>query len=466
MMKLTFKITVTLLVGILATSNLIAQKSPQKKPNIVLIMADDLGYGDIGTFGAKDIRTPNIDKLAENGLKFTSFYSTSPVCSPSRFGLLTGRYPRRQGIDGVFFPESFNGIPKEELTLAEALKTKGYSTGIVGKWHLGHHREFLPLQNGFDEYFGIPYSNDMQATVYLRGNDVVQYNIDQRYTTKTYTEEAIKFIDKHKKEPFFLYLPHTMPHLPLYASPAFEGKSKRGLYGDVIEELDWSVGQVIESLKKNGLEENTLVIFTSDNGPWTIFDIEGGSAGKLRNGKGTTFEGGQRVPTVFQWPAKIKAGSIYEDLALHLDIFPTILKLADYQAPLDNPIDGEDISPILTSNGKRKGDEFIYYSNGKIEAFRKGDWKIRLAQPASKNYLSGETIPATEAFLFNLKDDVGETKNLYAINPEKVAELLAALDKKAKTIGTNVASLPQRLPADDVHIKNYFKRHPEQKKSL
>lgn len=463
-MKFILKITTTFFAGIITLSSLTAQHTPQRKPNFVVIMADDLGYGDIGTFGAADIRTPNIDKLAENGLKFTSFYSTSPVCSPSRFGLLTGRYPRRQGIDGVFFPESFNGIPKEELTLAEALKTKGYSTGIVGKWHLGHHREFLPLQNGFDEYFGIPYSNDMQGTVYLRGNDVVQYNIDQKYTTKTYTEEAIKFIDKHKKEPFFLYLPHTMPHLPLYASPAFEGKSNRGLYGDVIEELDWSVGQVIESLKKNGLTENTLVIFTSDNGPWTIFDIEGGSAGKLRNGKGTTFEGGQRVPTIFSFPSKIKAGSVYDDLALHLDIFPTILKLAGYQAALPNPIDGEDVSSILTANGKRKGDEFIYYSNGKIEAFRKGDWKIRLAQPASKNYLNGETIPATEAFLFNLKEDVSETKNLYQTNPEKVTELLAALDKKSKIIGQKVATLPQRLPADDVHIKKYYQRHPELKK--
>ena len=463
-MKFILKITTTFFAGIITLSSLTAQHTPQRKPNFVVIMADDLGYGDIGTFGATDIRTPNIDKLAENGLKFTSFYSTSPVCSPSRFGLLTGRYPRRQGIDGVFFPESFNGIPKEELTLAEALKTKGYSTGIVGKWHLGHHREFLPLQNGFDEYFGIPYSNDMQGTVYLRGNNVVQYNIDQKYTTKTYTEEAIKFIDKHKKEPFFLYLPHTMPHLPLYASPAFEGKSKRGLYGDVIEELDWSVGQVIESLKKNGLTENTLVIFTSDNGPWTIFDIEGGSAGKLRNGKGTTFEGGQRVPTIFSFPSKIKAGSVYNDLALHLDVFPTILKLAGYQADLPNPIDGEDVSSILTANGKRKGDEFIYYSNGKIEAFRKGDWKIRLAQPASKNYLNGETIPATEAFLFNLKEDVSETKNLYQTNPEKVTELLAALDKKSKTIGQKVATLPQRLPADDVHIKKYYQRHPELKK--
>lgn len=463
-MKFTSKITATLLLGMLSATSLLAQNTPQKKPNFVVIMADDLGYGDIGTFGAKDIRTPNIDKLANDGLKFTSFYSTSPVCSPSRFGLLTGRYPRRQGVDGVFFPESFNGIPKEELTIAEALKTKGYSTGIVGKWHLGHHRQYLPLQNGFDEYFGIPYSNDMQGVAYLRGNEVEQYNIDQKYTTKTYTEEAIKFIDKHKKEPFFLYLPHTMPHVPLYASPAFEGKSKRGLYGDVIEELDWSVGQVVEALKKNGIEDNTLVIFTSDNGPWLIFDIEGGSAGNLRNGKGTTFEGGQRVPAIFHWPAKIKAGTVYDDLALHLDIFPTILTLAGYQSKLSNPIDGEDISPILTSNGKRKGDEFIYYSNGKVEAFRKGDWKIRLAQPASKNYLNGKENPATEALLFNLKDDVAETKNLFQSSPEKANELLAALDKKIKSIGETPKTLPQRLPADDSHIKKYQQRHPELKK--
>lgn len=441
-----------------------------RKPNFVIILADDLGYGDIGTFGATDIRTPNIDRLAANGLKFNSFYSTSPVCTPTRFGLLTGRYPRRQGIDHVFFPESFNGIPGEEVTLAEALKGKGYKTGVVGKWHLGHHRPFLPLQNGFDEYFGIPYSNDMQGVVYLRGNEVETYKVDQHYTTKTYTDEAIKFIDHHKNEPFFLYLAHSMPHVPIYASPPFEGKSKRGLYGDVVEELDWSVGEVINALKKNGLDDNTLVVFTSDNGPWLIFDVEGGSAGPLRDGKGTTFEGGQRVPTVFCWPSKIRPGTVVNDLALHLDIFPTFLKLAGEtdlkpkNSSGDASLDGEDISAVLLGTGKRKGNEFTYYSNGQIEAFRKGDWKLHLPHAASVNYLNGEKKVAEEPLLFNLKDDVSETKNLYADNPEKVKELQAALDGFRQKIGTTPPALPQRLPVDDSHIRKYQQRHPELKK--
>jgi arylsulfatase A len=325
------------------------------KPNIVVILADDLGYGDIGTFGATDIRTPNIDNLATKGLKLTSFYSTSPVCSPTRAALITGRYPRRLGIDHVFFPESFTGIPAEEVTIAEALKGNGYQTAIFGKWHLGHHRQFLPLQNGFDEYYGIPYSNDMQGVVYLRGNDVDSIKVNQKYITKTYTNEAVKFIEKNKAKPFFLYVTHNMPHVPLYASPEFEGKSKRGLYGDVIEEIDWSVGEVVKALKKNGLEENTLVVFTSDNGPWIIFDVEGGSAGPLRQGKGTTFEGGQRVPTVAYWPGKIKAGTVYEDLASQLDLYPTIISLTGSQkTQTKKPLDGEDLSPVLFGTGKGK----------------------------------------------------------------------------------------------------------------
>ncbi|MDB5243279.1 MAG: N-acetylgalactosamine-6-sulfatase [Spirosoma sp.] len=455
---------------ILTTANTLLGQQAARKPNFVIILADDLGYGDIGTFGATDVRTPNIDRLATNGLKFTDFYSTSPVCTPTRFGLLTGRYPRRQGIDHVFFPESFTGIPSQEVTLAEALKEKGYKTGIVGKWHLGHHRQFLPLQNGFDEYFGIPYSNDMQGVVYLRGNDVETYKVDQHFTTKTYTEEAIKFIDHHKNEPFFLYLAHNMPHVPIYASPQFEGKSKRGLYGDVIEELDWSVGEVVNTLKKNGLDENTLVVFTSDNGPWLIYDLEGGSGGPLREGKGTTFEGGQRVPTVFSWPSRIKPGTVNNDLGLQLDIFPTFLKLAGeatlkpknppgrYAGP-DASLDGEDISAVLLGTGKRKGDEFTYYSNGQIEAFRKGDWKLHLPHAAVTNSLNGQKSTADEPLLFNLKEDIGETKNLYAAHPEKVKELRNALDAFTQRIGKTPPALPQRLAADDSHIKKYQQRH-------
>jgi arylsulfatase A-like enzyme len=445
-----------------ATLSAFAQKKSDK-PNIVVILADDLGYGDISTFGATDIRTPNIDNLAAKGLKLTSFYSASPVCSPTRAALITGRYPRRLGIDHVFFPESFTGIPAEEVTIAEALKGNGYQTAIFGKWHLGHHRQFLPLQNGFDQYYGIPYSNDMQGVVYLRGNDVDSIKVNQKYITKTYTNEAVKFIDKNKDKPFFLYVTHNMPHVPLYASPEFEGKSKRGLYGDVIEEIDWSVGEVVKALKKNGLEENTLVVFTSDNGPWIIFDIEGGSAGPLRQGKGTTFEGGQRVPMVAYWPGKIKAGTVYEDLATQLDLYPTIISLTGSQkTQTKKPLDGEDISQVLFGTGKRKGQEFAYYSNGVIEAFRKGDWKVRLPQPDVK--INGITIvPATDTLLFNLKTDIGEKNNLLKSDPEKAKELLTALTAYKARIGDTPAALVQRMPSDDSHIKKRAERAAKNK---
>lgn len=430
----------------------------QRKPNIVVILADDLGYGDIGTFGATDIRTPNIDGLAEKGIKLTSFYSSSPVCSPTRAALITGRYPRRLGIDHVFFPESFTGIPSEEVTIAEALKGNGYRTAIFGKWHLGHHRQFLPLQNGFDEYYGIPYSNDMMGVAYLRGNEVDSIKVNQKYITHTYTKEAVRFIDQNKDKPFFLYITHNMPHVPIYASPKFEGKSQRGLYGDVIEELDWSVGEVVKALKKNGLEENTLVVFTSDNGPWLIFDVEGGSAGPLRQGKGTTFEGGQRVPAVAYWPGKIRPGTVYDDLASQLDLYPTIISLTGSQkTQTKKPLDGEDISPVLFGTGKRKGDEFAYYSNGIIEAYRKGDWKIRLPQ---KDVKAGNAVivPAADTLLFNLKTDIGEQHNLLKSNPAKAKELLASLEIYKKKIGETPPPLVQRMPSDDSHIKKRAER--------
>jgi arylsulfatase A len=450
---------ILLIAALFATAaNVSFAQKKTGKPNIVVILADDLGYGDIGTFGATDIRTPNIDNLAKNGLKLTSFYSSSPVCSPTRAALITGRYPRRLGIDHVFFPESFTGIPTEEVTIAEALKGNGYKTAIFGKWHLGHHRQFLPLQNGFDEYYGIPYSNDMQGVVYLRGNDVDSIKVNQKYTTKTYTDEAVKFISKNKDKPFFLYVTHNMPHVPLYASPAFEGKSKRGLYGDVIEEIDWSVGEVVKALKKNGLEENTLVVFTSDNGPWLIFDVEGGSAGPLRQGKGTTFEGGQRVPAVAYWPGKIKPGSVYDDISTQLDLYPTIISLTGSQkTQTTKPLDGEDISPVLFGTGKRKADEFAYYSNGKIEAFRKGDWKIRLPQADIK--INGIVIvPASDTLLFNLKTDLSEKNNLLKTNPAKVKELLVALAGFNKKLGNTPPALVQRMPSDDSHIKKRAER--------
>ncbi len=316
----------------------------KKLPNIVYIFTDDLGYGDLGCFGAKDIKTPNIDRIAEDGIKFTSFYSASPVCSPSRAGLLTGRMPQRMGINSVFFPESFFGMPEEEITIAEMLKEKEYATGIVGKWHLGHMHQYLPLQQGFDSYFGIPYSNDMESVVYLRDNKVVETKVDQRYITKRYTEEAVQFIEENQDQPFYLYLAHNMPHVPIYASEDFLGSSERGLYGDVIQEIDWSVGEVLKKLESLNLMENTLIVFSSDNGPWLVMEDHGGSAGILREGKQYTFEGGVRVPTVAMWQGTIPAGTVYEDMACQMDWFPTIANLTGIPVPDDRPYDGVDVT--------------------------------------------------------------------------------------------------------------------------
>ncbi|NJO03313.1 MAG: sulfatase [Bacteroidia bacterium] len=321
--------------------------SPVKKPNFVIIFCDDLGYGDLGVYGNTEIKTPHLDAMAGQGLKLNSLYSISPVCSPSRAGLMTGRYPIRMGIHGVFFPESWTGMDTSEVTLAESLKEIGYATGIVGKWHLGHHHQYLPLQNGFDEYFGIPYSNDMEAVVYLEGNKVVDEAVDQRLTTRTYTEKALDFIERKKDQPFFLYLAHAMPHVPIYASDQFAGKSPRGLYGDVVEEIDLSTGQILKKLEEEGLAENTLVIFTSDNGPWLPFGPDGGSAGILREGKQYTFEGGMRVPGLLQWKGRIKPGQVSDEVVTMLDWFPTLGQLAGAKILSDRPIDGQDISSFL-----------------------------------------------------------------------------------------------------------------------
>ena len=323
-------------------------------PSFVIIYCDDLGYGDPGCFGNPVIRTPNIDRMAEEGMKFTEFYSASPVCSPSRAALLTGRIPQRMGINAVFFPRSYTGMPVEEVTIADILRERGYATGMVGKWHLGHRHRFLPLQRGFDEYFGIPYSNDMKSVVYIEGNEVVDFHVDQHYTTKTYAEKACDFIDRHAGKPFFLYLAHSMPHVPLYVSPEFQDRSGNGLYADVIEEIDWSVGEVLGKLEEHGILHNTLVVFSSDNGPWLVMRDHGGSAGILREGKQYTFEGGQRVPTLAMWPGVIPAGSVCDDMALMMDWFPSIAEIAGAVVPDDRDYDGESILPVLKGTGNRQ----------------------------------------------------------------------------------------------------------------
>lgn len=427
-------------------------------PNIVFIFADDLGYGDIGCFGATDIATPNIDRIAAEGIKFTSFLSASPVCSPSRAGLLTGRMPQRMGINAVFFPESLTGMDPEEITIAEILKEKGYRTGVVGKWHLGHMEKYLPLNQGFDEYFGIPYSNDMASVVYMRGNEVEEFKVDQRYTTKTYTEESLKFIDSSGNQPFFLYLAHNMPHVPIYASPEFEGKSKRGLYGDVIQELDWSVGEVLKKLEEKGILENTLIVFSSDNGPWLVMEDHGGSAGSLREGKQFTFEGGVRVPTVAMWKGKIDPGQVYEDLATQMDWLPTFCKLVGAEIPQDRAIDGKDLSSVLFENGMREGDEFIYYMLSDQRGFRQGDWKIKRPFAGFAGSRGMKKVDAHDTLLFNLKTDPGETTNLAKENPEKTAQMMRAMELAIKQLGPLPESKVVRTPQDNSHYEYLEKK--------
>jgi arylsulfatase A len=435
-------ITTALLLGLLTSTLAHSQETIRSavaiKPNIIVIFADDLGYGDIGVYGAQNIKTPNIDRMAAEGAMFDQFYSASPVCTPSRAALLTGRYPIRQGIHGVFHPESFEGLDPDEITIAEMLKDIGYTTGLVGKWHLGHHEKYMPWNQGFDEFFGVPYSNDMGGLFYFRNRDILLEKIDQRYMTRTYTEEALKFIDQHQQQPFFLYLAHNMPHVPIYASPEFEGKSEAGLYGDVIQELDWSTGQVLDRLDKLGLSDNTLVIFTSDNGPWLVMGAEGGSAEPLRGGKQYTFEGGMRVPTVAYWPGQIPAASRPEGFATMMDWLPTFAHLSGASIPADRVIDGKDISGLLTGEGEREGQELFYYMNGELEAYRSGDWKLKLPYKGRMGWLSFVHPGFSrdhDLLLFNLRKDPEERHNLAAQKSKMVQRMLTEIDIFKNSLG-------------------------------
>lgn len=424
-----------------------------QKPNIVYIFADDLGYGDLSCYVAKDINTPNIDQIAKQGIKFTEFYSASSVCSPSRAALLTGRYPQRMGINTVFFPESFTGIPDTEITIPEILKEKGYATGIVGKWHLGHHYQYLPLQQGFDEYFGIPYSNDMESVVYMRGNEVESYKVKQQYITKTYTKEAQKFITKNKDNSFFLYIAHSMPHVPLYASEEFIGTSKRGLYGDVVQELDWSVGQILKSLREHGILENTLIVFSSDNGPWLAMKEDGGSAGDLREGKTFTFDGGMKVPTVAMWKNRIPQGIINNEVASQMDWFPTIANITGSSIPKGLVIDGLDISKVLTNKGNRKNSDLLFLDGKQLQGYRSGQWKVKLPYKGFRGNKWKQFVKAHDTLLFNLNTDPGEKNNLFEKYPEKAKEILKEMIEKYQDMGKLPPSLITKAQADQSHFK-------------
>ena len=436
-----------------------AQTAAEKRlPNVIIVFADDQGYADLGCFGAEKFTTPNIDRLASEGMKFTDFYVAQAVCSASRTALLTGCYPNRVGIQGALGPSSKVGIHADEMLLPEVFKAKGYATAIYGKWHLGHHPQFLPMQHGFDDFFGLPYSNDMWPfhptakfpPLPLIDKDKIQeYNPDQTQLTTWYTEHAVKFIADHKDRPFFLYVPHSMPHVPLFVSEKYAGKTERGLYGDVISEIDWSVGQILAEVKKHGLDENTLVIYTSDNGPWMSYGDHGGSAKPLREGKGTTWEGGVRVPGLMRWPGKIPAGKVCREPCATIDILPTMAHLLNVPLSSDRKIDGLNIWPLMSGDpqGKSPHDALYFYWGHGLEAVRSGPWKLHFphayrsteGQPAGQGGKPGPYIQKkTDLALYNLETDFSETTNVATEHPEVVAKLQALAEKAREDLGDSL----------------------------
>ena len=421
-------------------------------PNIIIILTDDQGYQDLGCYGAKKFATPALDKMASEGVRFTSFYAPQPVCTASRAGLLTGCYPNRIGVNGAFFPGDGQGIHQQETTIAEMLKKIDYKTAIYGKWHLGDGAKSMPNNHGFDDYYGIPYSNDMwpfhpwQGTKFdfpplplMKNKKLFDTLTDQSNLTRDITEKSVQFIKKNKNRPFFLYLAHPQPHVPLFVSDVFRGKSKLGLYGDVIMELDWSVGQILKALKENGVDDNTLVIYTSDNGPWLSYGTHAGSAYPLREGKGTSLEGGQREPFIARFPGRIPKNTIIDTPIMGIDILPTIASITG--APLPNlKIDGKDVWPVFTGKTKKGPQEayYFYHKYNELHGVRYGDWKLYF--PHSYRSLNGRKggtggIPVPygevkfkEIELYNLKDDISETTNVAKDYPKVVAEILKLSD--------------------------------------
>jgi arylsulfatase A-like enzyme/dienelactone hydrolase len=426
---------------------------------VVLIFCDDLGYADIGPYGS-ETPTPNLNRLGRQGVRFTDFYVAQPVCSASRAALMTGRYPNRVGILGALNPKATNGISSSELTMGQMFKSRGYATAVFGKWHLGHLPQFLPTHHGFDEYYGLPYSNDMwpkhPSTTFpplplIEGEKVIELDPDQSKLTGEYTRRAVAFIQKNRERPFFLYLAHSMPHVPIFASREFQGRTGRGLYADVIAELDWSVGEVLGVLERYGLDRNTLVIFTSDNGPWLSYGNHSGLAGQLREGKATVFEGGVRVPFLARWPGKIPAGSICREPAMTIDLMPTFARLAGTEMPRDRIIDGKDIWPLLTAqpNAKSPHEAFFFYWNRHLEAVRSDRWKLHVAhdypvpEPPGEDGRPGKMVTKKiEQELYDLIEDPGET------TPTKDADVLKHLLALADKCRADLGDVPEKKPGE------------------
>lgn len=441
----------------------------ERPPNIIVVFADDLGYGDLGCFGHPTIHTPNLDRMAAEGVRLTQFYSASSVCTPSRAALMTGRLPIRSGLCSdrrrVLFPNSGGGIPDSELTVAEALQPLGYATACIGKWHLGHLPQFLPTRHGFDQYFGIPYSNDMDRVndaprgraafgdpkvrywnvPLMRDEQVIERPADQTTITRRYTEQAVEFIRQHRDQPFFLYLPHSLPHVPLFRSDDFAGVSLRGLYGDVIEEIDWSVGQLMQTLRELQLDRQTMLWFTSDNGPWLSFQSHGGSAGLLREGKGMTWEGGMRVPAIAWWPGTLPAGRVNMELASTLDLLPTSVAMAGGELPDDLLLDGYDLSEMLQQHAASPRQEMYYYRGTRLMAIRQGPWKAHFITQGS--YV-GDTQPKTHdpPLLYHLGIDPSEQWDVAEENPELVQQLVEAAERHRATVQQVPSQLEIPLP--------------------